>query len=45
MWIWLFAHSLDIIILLGATILMIAAYIFSDDILKLINKLGDKLNK
>ena len=46
MWLWLIAHSLDIIILLSATVLMIMAYIFSGKILNFINKINNKyINK
>lgn len=44
MWIWLIAHSLDIVVILGATVLMLLAYVFSDNILNFINKFN-KNNK
>lgn len=42
---WLMEYGLYIVGLLGVAAIMLILYALSDDILKLINKLNDKLNK
>lgn len=44
MWLWLIAHSMDIIVILASTVVMLILFAFSDNIFKALDKLGDKLN-